>query len=430
MKAVYIISEFNPFHNGHEYIIKKSKELTGADFCICLMSGDYVQRGAPAILDKYARARMALKGGADMIITLPTAISLSPADDFASGAISMIKSLGVEGYLAFGAECDDIGKLKRALDIMTRKPGDYENVLRASLKQGLSYPAASQRAYESVCGADIKDIPSSPNNILALSYLKALNEDKDITPVCIRRKGQAHNDRDTCKYGDACEYGDDASYLSSTSLRGLLLCERSDTDAVLRNALPDESYEILSHYVNQSSGQSPDAFISEDDFSIILRQSITRLSYYLGENAFIPYTENNAQLARRIYNLREDAVSFTGFRDAIKNKSVTSSAISRTLMRIALNIDDSVIKAAKDSNLMYARIVGVRKTSQAMIPNIVRSSDIPVIVNLSKDAYSLTSDRRILFDSDMLCEDIYRSVVSVKCKKTLPNQYEQRLVVV
>ncbi len=176
MKAVGIIAEYNPFHSGHAYHIAKTREITGCDAVVCLMSGDYVQRGSAAITDKYTRAGMAVKGGADLVIELPVLFSLSASEIFARGAVDILTGITGISYLSFGAEKCDLTALNKAAALFLFEPDEYKISLNAYLKSGKTFPQARKEAAGSLL--ENPDILDSPNNILAIEYLKALQENE------------------------------------------------------------------------------------------------------------------------------------------------------------------------------------------------------------------------------------------------------------
>lgn len=203
MKVNGIIAEYNPFHNGHLYQLAESRRLTGADYTIVVMSGDFVQRGAPAMLDKHVRARMALLGGADLVLELPVLHAVSSAEQFAAGAVALLDRLGVVTHLCFGSECGDPDVLGRIAGYLLEEPDSYRSHLQSLLRQGHTYPAARALSlhavrtgdYDAALSEDWARILSSPNNILGIDYIKALKKrHSPITPVTVRRIGAGYHD--------------------------------------------------------------------------------------------------------------------------------------------------------------------------------------------------------------------------------------------
>ena len=146
MNVVGVIAEYNPFHNGHKYQLEQLKKLTHADYCIVVMSGDFVQRGAPALIDKYSRAKMALQNGADLVLELPVYYATGSAEYFAAGAVALLDRLGVVNQLCFGSECGSISVLSSIAGVLAEESESFSDVLRHNLRDGLSYPVARNNA--------------------------------------------------------------------------------------------------------------------------------------------------------------------------------------------------------------------------------------------------------------------------------------------
>ena len=196
MKIVGLITEYNPFHNGHLYHIKKAKEITGADYAIVVMSGNYVQRGAPAIMPKHLRAEVALEAGADIIFELPVCYACSSAEYFAAGAVSLFEQLNCVDSLCFGSECGNYELLERLARIIADEPEEYRTVLTASLKKGKSFPRARQEALIEYLGDESLNIVlEQPNNILGIEYIKALyQKHSPIHTYTIKRMVSGYHD--------------------------------------------------------------------------------------------------------------------------------------------------------------------------------------------------------------------------------------------
>jgi len=192
-KTVGIVCEYNPFHYGHRYHIEKAKEISGADACVCIMSGSMVQRGEPAIYDKWQRAKTAIDQGADLIIELPAYYALQSADNFAYGAVAMLDRLGVVDSLCFGAETDDIELLTKAAGIIANPTEEYQNAISAKIGSGSSYPEACEYALRKCIDITEHEF-FSPNNTLGICYIAALKRlNSDIEPLCIKRANDYHS---------------------------------------------------------------------------------------------------------------------------------------------------------------------------------------------------------------------------------------------
>ena len=257
MKIVGVIAEYNPFHRGHLYHIGKAKEQTGADAVIAVMSGDFVQRGAPALLPKHLRAAMALEAGVSLVLELPVWCACGSAEYFASGAVSVLDQLGCVDSLCFGSECGDLPSLSRAARILEEEPEDFRAALKAALSRGLSFPRARQEALVSCAGsADAGAVMEEPNNILGVEYIRAiLRRGSRLEPATVRREGSGYHDQ-----------APDPSYSSATAIRRLILEAGKDgLPAALRDQVPAPSARILA----ESYGSRHPVYA--DDFSLLLK---------------------------------------------------------------------------------------------------------------------------------------------------------------
>ncbi len=247
MKVCGVIAEYNPFHNGHAYHIEESKKKTGADAVVCVMSGNFVQRGVPALFDKWTRAEMALKNGVDLVVELPTYYATASAEFFAQGGIGLLDSMGVVDVLSFGAKTEDLDTLKRIANILYLEPEEYKDLLKAELKKGFSYPAARSTALKVFTKKEfdskyITEILLDANNILAVEYLKALMYNNSlIQPQIILRKGEDYNSVNVVD-----------GMCSSTAIRKMIQEENYE---ILPEVMPQKSFEILNKQI--LSGRHP-----------------------------------------------------------------------------------------------------------------------------------------------------------------------------
>ena len=195
MKVVGIVAEYNPFHNGHMYQMRKVKEETGADYVVVAMSGNFLQRGVPALCDKFIRTEMALQCGADLVIEIPTLWATASAEYYAHAGVSLLAATGIVTHLAFGAETDDLDALLEISSVLKEEPDVYRAVLSNSIRTGNSFPVARKNALTTTLPhfkkEELDDILDNPNNILALEYLKAIPD--SIQPILIKREGAGYH---------------------------------------------------------------------------------------------------------------------------------------------------------------------------------------------------------------------------------------------
>lgn len=323
MSTVGIIAEFNPFHNGHAYAIKKAKELTGADTAIVVMSGDFVQRGAPAICDKYIRTEMALADGADAVFELPVCFATESAQGFAEGACALLTMTGIVDYICFGSECGDIKVLSNIAEVIGQFESDSEfhNKLMELTRSGIPFPAARAEIIALNTGID-PTIISSPNNILAIEYCLALQKLSQKfrcpVPVTFRRKGDSYN----------ADNISDSAYTSATAIRRLLSAMRRGGElSILEPYMPVESLRILQRNLGAAFP------ISEDDFSTALFVKIKNTP----EICLRQLPGINKDLLNSIINHTQTPIKISKLIVEIKSKAFTYTAISRALFTILLS---------------------------------------------------------------------------------------------
>lgn len=420
MKTAGIIAEYNPFHNGHAYHIAETRRQTGADFCLVVMSGNFVQRGAPALLDKYTRTRMALEAGADLVIELPAVAALSSAESFACGAVTLLASLGAVTDLSFGAEIKndaDAALLASAAALFAEEPDAYRELLAAHLKKGCSFPAARSAAakeYFLSQGNDLsgrETLLEGPNNILAVEYLKTIRRyHYDLAPCLIPRAGSTYHEQDM-----------QADFPSASAIRGYLLQnEALPASDPLRRTVPASVFEILS---------DPDIrrrFLCEDDFSSLLFYALTEHAHDLDR-----FGEKNRDLTLRLQNHLESFASWSRFASLLKTKNRTYTAISRHLAHILLGIRGKDLALAADCRFApYARVLGFRENAAQLLSAVCAQSRIPVITNLSRQADSLTGEQRSLLETDLRAGELYSRVCYEKTGILTKNEYRQPMICV
>lgn len=395
MKVTAIIAEYNPFHNGHLYHLNTARSLTDSEYSIVLMSGNYTQRGYPAIMDKYRRAQMALTCGADLVLELPLPYAAGSAEYFATGALALLDRLGVVDSLCFGSECGSITPLQELAMLLNEEPEDYTQALRNRLKAGLSFPVARSQALASSCtGSELScDLINSPNNILGIEYIRALlRENSSILPVTVKRAGSGYNDSILS-----------GSHSSALAIRTSLFDTASLTST--RNQVPEPVFRQMEACFNQCFPISP------DDFSLLLQYSLLQAD----GASLAHYWDVTPELSNRIHNLLPDYTSFTAFCGALKTKDLTYTRISRSLLHILLGITDSLMERyARTGHAPYARILGFRKSAGPLLSSIKRNTSVPCITKLADASSYLPPENYSLLQKEITASHIYESVISHK----------------
>lgn len=395
MKTVGIIAEYNPFHNGHAYHIQKAKELTGADYCIVVMSCDFVQRGAPALMDKHLRTASALACGADLVIELPVCYSLGSAEYFARGAVTLLDKLGVVDSLCFGSECGDIDLLMNFAKELLNETPVFKETLARELRVGHTYPQARNTALEASAPrlTAYTNILTSPNNILAIEYCKALLAlDSKIIPCTIRRAGSSYHDNSI-----------ETSFCSARAIRDSL-------------RQPDVSENVAKQIPSTVQKLTVDAYLKtfpifEDDFSLLVQYSLLRR----GISGFTDYPDIDRELSDRILRLLPEYRDFRSFCDRLKSKNRTYVRISRSLFHILLDIrQEDFLRYIQEGAIFYARMLGFRENASALLSAIKKNASIPLLSKLADAEKQLAPTALSMLEKDIYASHIYQSVVRHK----------------
>ena len=356
-KVAGIVAEYNPFHRGHAYHIAETRRLLGDDCAVlCVMSGDFVQRGDVAVFDKFARAEMAVRGGADLVLELPLRWRLSPAEVFAHGAVSLLESTGVVTHLSFGSECGDVNRLLAAAAAQ-RTPAFLE-AFNAALSSGVSYPRAQELAARSAA-PELADLLTQPNDTLALQYLQALWAlDSEIIPVAIPRVGAGH---------DAAGESD---YPSASRLRERL-----------------RAGERVSEWVPHLPEAKP-VFLADLEIAILSRLRM------LPKEAFAALPDCSEGLENVLYKAVHSAASLDEILAAAKSKRYPMSRLRRMLLCAALGV-------RRDVQSPYLRVLAANEQGRALLHTMRETATIPVITKPAAarefEEFRLTADAHDLY---------------------------------
>ncbi len=377
MNVVGIIAEYNPFHEGHAYQIQKAKEQCGAEFAVVVMNGDFVQRGEPAIFDKYTRTKEALLGGADLIFELPVRFGLSSAGDFAMGGVLALNTLPFVTHLCFGTETGDLTPLLQAATFLCDEPDSYSTRVKHFVKQGILYPKARSLALAAESGLPTETW-DSPNNILGLEYCVALQKlHSKIKPFTIRREGQGYHDNDTPALSD---------FPSATFLR-----------KQIRKAGEKENLSLSD-------------FSSLIGYSLLTAKDLCRIK------------DITPDLSDRIRNELPKYREINEFVKTIKNPSLTTGRIKRSFFQCLFDI-------AKEEPVMpFLRVLGMKKEASSLLSQKENAS-CQILTKLAFDVPKMDDTAKKLFAKDLLASDLYRQVFCHKYNQTLPNEYQHSPIV-
>ena len=385
-----IVAEYNPFHNGHLHHLIESKNLTNSDYTISVMSGNFTQRGDVSIIDKWSRAQMAIENGVDLVIELPTIYAISSAENFASGAIKLLDSLGIVDFVSFGSECNNISILSEVTDVLTNEPPEYKTLLTHELSRGVSFPKARERALMMYLN-DIRkyaNILSSSNNILGIEYLKALDkQNSKIQPITIKREGSAYND-------DSIPLN--SKFASATSIRNL--CHSHDI-SILKNFMPESSFSILKDCLENGHIVRN---ISEFDKLIIF--TLRKMS--TDEIADLPDVSEGLEFA--IKSAVNQCNNTAELLSIINTKRYTQTRLKRILLYALLGITKKDMQISK-SIKPYIRILGFNDRGRELISKVSKHNRKLTIISSVKKFMDGNSNKnlKLMLEKDIWATNVY-----------------------
>ena len=390
-KVVGIIAEYNPFHNGHLYHLLQAKDLAQADYVVAVISGNFTQRGDTSIVDKWTKAYMAICGGCDLVLELPTVYSVSSAENFASGAVKILDSLKIVDSIAFGAEASDLATLNNIANVLFQEPRGYTNILTHELQKGISFPSARENAILMYLN-DIKryaNILNSPNNILAIEYLKALKTQKsNMNPIMVKRSKVYYNDD---------RIVDD--FASATAIRKLI--KRREYED-LRKVVPRSTYKILSRQIRDGN-----IVLGLENFEKEIIYTLRKMN--IREIANLPDVSEG--LENLIKNSADNCNDMSKLIANIKSKRYTQTRIQRILLYALLGIDKKMMEDSKKVT-PYVRVLGFTNKGKELISEInKRNSKINMITSVKKfiEKNNKPSNRTIMqmLQKDIFATDVY-----------------------
>ena len=452
MKTTGIIAEYNPLHNGHLYQMQQARRLSGSDYVIVVMSPDFVQRGEPALLDKWVRARMALEAGADLVLEMPVRYATGSAEHFAEGGVSVLDCLGVVDSLSFGCETGHTGFLMEYARFLSQKETEeYRILLQKKLRKGISYAEARTLAWlelrnkcnnpteEDFISEKISDLLRSPNNILAVEYMKAvLKRGNRMKLFPVLRVGAQYHDlniyhdchtsdipesterKDTSGYNPTeCETSSKLNYASASGIRNAL-----SKGIDVSDQMPPSAFRLLSE--EMASGR----YLTSSDLDLPLR-----LKLYEARSSLTDYVDVNEDLANRINHLLPQYTGFDQFTALLKTKQVAHTRVRRALLHILLEIRNT-----DASNPSFARVLGFRKRALPLLSEIKEHSSIPMVTKLPPEDHTLSdkaSERQTQQDQmrdslreDLRATELWELLVSQKTGAPVRNERQRRIVIV
>lgn len=398
MNLLGLIVEYNPFHNGHKYHLEKSKEKTNATHTMAIMSGSFLQRGEPALFDKYARAEMAIKSGVDLVIELPTLYACQSAEIFSHGAISILNSLNCVNSVCFGSEEGSIEILNTIAQILVQEPKEFKSTLKKYLDDGHVFPAARSKAlYEYIKSQnllhlnenELQQILNSSNNILGIEYIKSLIKlNSNIKPYTITRVASEYNSSDIS-----------SNICSATAIRNSL--RDVDNLKYIEDVVPRATFNEISNKINSNFIPIFDYMFYNMLSSIIIRDYENLHNYF----------EVNEGIENKIYSNIFTSSNLEELINSTKSKRYTMTKIKRTLNNILLGITKEDIISIKDLNsIPYIRVLAFNSKGREIIKKIKTSSDVEIVTKFSKISHIDDSIFNTLIKYDLKSSNMYNLV--------------------
>ena len=362
MKAVGLIVEYNPFHNGHAYHLQAAREASEADVVIAVMSGNFLQRGEPALVSKWQRTKMALLNGVDIVFELPYCFATQKAETFANGAVSMLDAAGTN-YLCFGSESGELSSFLQTIDYLDEKQNTFNENIKQYIDTGVSYPKALALAFRQLPDSERYLDLAKPNNILGLEYIKAIKHQKStLIPMTIPRKNANYHDQEFSS----------ATIASATSIRKAIFTD-SDEKSAIDQYVPEQTLQLLKEYL-----QSYQVFHQWENYWSYLQ---FRLIHASPEELREIY-EMEEGLEYRLLSAAREADTFHEFMQKIKTKRYTWTRLQRLCVHILTNTkkEDMALISEKAS---YLRLLGMTSKGREYLNKTKSHLSLPIISKLS-----------------------------------------------
>lgn len=379
-----LITEYNPFHNGHLFHLNKSKEVSKEDSTIVVMSGNFVQRGEPSIFNKHIRTKMALLNGADIVLELPLIFAASGTALFALGAVDLLDKTNLVTKICFGSETADIEIFKEIASIFVDEPEDFKLILKNELKKGASYPLSRANAVKIFLNRDTGFL-ETPNNILGIEYVTALKKlNSNIIPITIGRKDVPFH-----------SLGIKGNVASATAIRKFL---REDKLLEVKKCIPDNCFKII-------NSLTPLKLMDIDDYSDVLNY-VLRFSSASDIKNIADVTEGLEN--RMLKGINSENFKITEFINFIKTKRYTRAKLQKAILHIILNITKKEQnKVLKNGLNQYIRVLGFKKQSEHLVSKLCSLAKVPVIMNINKDIKNLNPEGIFILEKEIKSTDIF-----------------------
>lgn len=405
-----IISEYNPFHNGHLHHLNESKRISHSDYSIAIMTGNFTQRGEPSIVDKWSKAKMAIESGVDLVIELLTLYAISSAENFASGAIKILNSLGIVDYISFGSESDDISVLNDVANVLCAEPDEYKTLLSHELSKGVSFPKAREKALMMYLNnvRRFANVLSSPNNILGIEYLKALKRQKsNIQPITIKREGTGHNDN---------IISSSSKIASASAIRNLCL---SNDISILQNVMPESSYNILNDNIKKGNVVNNLSAFDKEIIYTLRKMSTDEISN-------LPDVSEGLEFA--IKSAANECNSVVELLSIVDTKRYTKTRIQRILLYAILGITKKDMQVSMNITKPYIRILGFNDKGKGILSEISKKNRRLELVSSVKKFVDKGPNKnlKLMMEKDIWATNVYTLGYEYESKANL--DFTQKLI--
>lgn len=434
MNITGLIVEYNPFHNGHIYHLQKSLEKTNADASIAVMSGNFIQRGEPALFDKFSRAKAAVESGVDLVVELPSIYASQSAELFAKGSVSLLNSLGCVNSICFGSEEGNIDALYLIASILCLEPQEFKEKLSSYLGEGMLFPTARNKAlFDYINSPDflfgdnfndidlseerLNDILSSSNNILGIEYIKQLISLKsDIKPFTIGRIHSEYNSEEISGNINSATAVRKKLYEiisskenNSSDIDELIKSIQTSTD--ITNSIPESTLNMITSNIEKGFLPMYPEYFFETLISTIIRDKKNLESYF----------DISEGIENKIFKAALVAKDYNELLNLVKSKRYTMTRIKRCLNNILLGITKDDIELAKGINTIpYVRILAFNSKGREIIREIKKSSEIKIINKFSEVEHFMDDKNfKFLIENDIKCTDIYNTIYYKKNRPLL-----------
>lgn len=369
LKSAGIIAEYNPFHNGHQYHVQQTRQLTGAEVIIAVMSGNFTQRGEAAIADKWTRAELAVKGGVDLVVELPTVAACNHAAVFARSGVNILQNLGAD-FISFGSECGDLNLLQSVADKLSDKRAVLEASIEKTLKEGLSWPRARQEAMSEFLTEEEAAVLAEPNNILALEYLKYMDKAQ---PLTVKREGTGYHDMEVA-----------GRFASASFIRQELTLEK-DVSAWMPEVPEVSTLQVLE--------------LDRSMYQMAAQKILTMAAEDLDQIAAA-----DKGLGNKAKKELRNCTGLDELTEALKSKRYTRTRVQRFAAQILLGITRQDVEEARD----YVRVLAFNEKGSQYLKQVKKAEicGLPIITNINKDLQHAPEIRRTI-EKDILAADIF-----------------------